>query len=70
VVTFYCTAAIVWIVCCVCVFLLGLSCHLCILQLAAITKQQSASHNLEPFCFSIAPIVNHFGDSSVFVFVV
>jgi hypothetical protein len=36
VVTFYCTAAIVWIVCCVCMFLLGLSCHLCILQLAAI----------------------------------
>jgi hypothetical protein len=36
VVTFYCTAAIVWIVCCVCVFLLGLSCYLCILQLAAI----------------------------------
>jgi hypothetical protein len=34
--TFYCTAAIVWIMCCVCIFLLGLSCHLCILQLAAI----------------------------------
>jgi hypothetical protein len=54
VVTFYCTAAIVWIVCCVCVFLLGLSCHLCILQLlAAITKQQSASHNFEPFAFRL-----------------
>jgi hypothetical protein len=34
--TFYCTAAIVWIVCCVCVFLLGLSCHLCILQMPTI----------------------------------
>jgi hypothetical protein len=41
---------------------------LCILQLlAAITKQQSASRNFEPFCFSITHIIDHFGDSSVFV---
>jgi hypothetical protein len=46
---------------CVCVFLLCLSCHLwtfewyleSILQLEAITKQQSASHNFELFAFRL-----------------
>jgi hypothetical protein len=60
VVTFYCTAAIVWIVCCVCVFLLGLSCLLCILQMPAIipsNNPQDITLNLFAFRLHLLSII-------------